>query len=207
MPDTKNIFKKIILIMQDVDPVKKDRKNSMQNYQFRGIDDVYNELHPAFAKHGVFISSKVIERVREERQTKNGGLLIYSILTVEFTFFADDGSSFSSITVGEGMDSGDKSCNKAMSAALKYALMQLLLIPTAEKKDSENDTPKPTAARPPRSSKFPPPKKALSDKNFIVVLARIEKGEKELIEKTEAAFELTKEQKHELNNLKTVKNN
>jgi hypothetical protein len=59
---------------------------------------------------------------------------------MRFQFFADDGSSVSVTTIGEGMDSGDKSSNKAMSAALKYALVQMFCIPTADDKDSENDS-------------------------------------------------------------------
>jgi len=51
-----------------------------------------------------------------------------------------DGSSVESIMIGEAMDSGDKSANKAMSTALKYALMQAFLIPTEELKDSDNNT-------------------------------------------------------------------
>ena len=39
------------------------------------------------------------------------------------------------------MDSADKGMNKAMSIALKYALMQMLLIPTKEEKDPDADTP------------------------------------------------------------------
>ena len=38
------------------------------------------------------------------------------------------------------MDSGDKSSNKAMSAAQKYAFLQVFCIPTEEPKDTENDT-------------------------------------------------------------------
>ena len=37
------------------------------------------------------------------------------------------------------MDSGDKAANKAMSAAHKYALLQVFCIPTEEPKDSENE--------------------------------------------------------------------
>ena len=42
------------------------------------------------------------------------------------------------------MDSGDKSCNKAMSAAQKYAFLQVFCIPTedppSEPKDTEGQT-------------------------------------------------------------------
>jgi hypothetical protein len=39
------------------------------------------------------------------------------------------------------MDSGDKASNKAASAALKYALLQLFMIPTEEEKDTEFQSP------------------------------------------------------------------
>ncbi len=43
-------------------------------------------------------------------------------------------------TYGEAMDSGDKSTNKAMSAAYKYAAMQAFCIPTEGDHDTENQT-------------------------------------------------------------------
>jgi hypothetical protein len=54
-----------------------------------------------------------------------------------------DGSSIEVVTVGEAMDSGDKSCNKAMSTAQKYAIFQVFAIPTEELKDSDDDSPDP----------------------------------------------------------------
>ncbi len=126
--------------MKLVGVVKKDKKNTQQNYNFRGIDDMYNALNEHLSVEGIFITSKVIDTKREERPSKSGGVLLYSILTMEFEFFAEDGSSVKSVTVGEAMDSGDKSMNKAMSTAYKYALMQIFCIPTEEEKDTEYQT-------------------------------------------------------------------
>ena len=53
--------------------------------------------------------------------------------------YAPDGSNVSCVVVGEAMDSGDKSCNKAMSAAFKYAAFQLFCIPTEEMLDPDNE--------------------------------------------------------------------
>jgi hypothetical protein len=136
------IYKKMINILQDADFISKD-KAAEQGYKFRGIDDMYNALHPLFAKHGIFISSEVVNGFREERKTKNGGNLIYSIIDVRFTFWAEDGSNVSSTMRGEAMDMSDKASNKAMSAALKYALIQAFLIPTEEKIDTEYEDHKP----------------------------------------------------------------
>jgi hypothetical protein len=76
---------------------------------------------------------------------------MYSIITMKFTAYAEDGSSVSSTTVGEAMDSGDKSMNKAMSTAYKYALMQIFCIPTVDDKDTENQTHEP---KPKQESKY-----------------------------------------------------
>lgn len=134
------IHEKIIAILADADAIAKDRKNQQQGFNFRGIDDVYNALHPILAKHGVFSTTEVIAERTEERQTKSGGNLIYRILTVKFTFYAADGSHVESVMIGEGMDSGDKASNKAMAIAHKYALLQLLAIPTEDAKDPDAET-------------------------------------------------------------------
>ena len=48
-----------------------------------------------------------------------------------------DGSSISSVTLGESSETGDKGAGKAMSYALKFALLQSFLIPTEEQKDPD----------------------------------------------------------------------
>jgi hypothetical protein len=135
-----NIYQSINAIMRHIPSIAKDKKNVQQGYNFRGIDDMYNALNPHLAEHGVFATSEVLNTEREERQTKNGGTLLYSILTVKFTFYATDGTFVTSTMIGEAMDNGDKASNKAMSTAYKYALMQLFCIPTADVKDTEYET-------------------------------------------------------------------
>lgn len=137
------IYKQIINVMSDCKAIGKNKKNSMQNYKFRGIDDIYNELQSILAKHGVFSVPHIISERSEERTTKNGGLLLYRILGIEYTFYAEDGSFIKCDVIGEGMDSGDKASNKAMSVAHKYALLQVFCIPTEEPKDPENENPEP----------------------------------------------------------------
>ena len=67
--------------------------------------------------------------------SQKGGTLIYSICRIKYTFYAEDGSNVSAVVIGEGMDSGDKATNKAMSIAFKYACFQVFCIPTEEMKD------------------------------------------------------------------------
>jgi hypothetical protein len=130
-------------IMGEVGAIQKWRKNAQQGYAFRGIDDAYAAFQPLFAKYGVFCVPEVTNSIREERTTKGGALLIYTTITVKHTFFCDDGSNITAVTLGEAMDSGDKSSNKSMSAAMKYALLEVFCVPTQEDNDTENHSPEP----------------------------------------------------------------
>jgi len=135
------IYAAISAVMNDVGAVSKNDQNDYDKYKYRGIDAVMNALSPAMVKNKVFVIPQVLESSREERAGKNGGSMIYSIVKVKYTFYTDDGSSVESIVIGEAMDRSDKSTNKAMSAAFKYACFQTFCIPTEEMKDSEEESP------------------------------------------------------------------
>jgi len=135
-----NIHTAICNIMSEIGAIGKDKTNTQQNFKYRGIDDVMNALQPLFIKHKVYVIPEMLEHAREERQTKTGGNLIYSICKMKYTFTADDGSSISAVVIGEGMDSGDKATNKAMAIAMKYACFQVFCIPTEEMKDPDGES-------------------------------------------------------------------
>ncbi len=138
-----NIYESINAIMQEVPAIAKDRTNLQQNFKYRSIEQVMNALQPILAKHKVFVVPQILEQIREERQTQKRSNLIYSILKVKFTFYAEDGTFVEAITTGEGMDSGDKASNKAMAVAMKYALFQTFCIPTEDDPDGESHDIKP----------------------------------------------------------------
>lgn len=119
--------------------IAKGRKNQQQGYQFRGIDDVYAALGDVLAANKLVILPRVVGKEREERATQRGGVIMYTVLTVEFDLVsAVDGSMHTICMVGEAMDSADKSSNKAQSAALKYACLQAFMIPV-EGQDNDAD--------------------------------------------------------------------
>lgn len=146
-----NIYESITQVMNESITIGKDSVNKQQGFKYRGIDAVMNTFYPLFAKHKVFIVPEVLEQTREERTTKNGGNLIYSILKVKYTFYAEDGTNISATVIGEGMDAADKASNKAMAVAMKYAMFQVFCIPTEEFIDPDSETPpetKPTQKEP-----------------------------------------------------------
>ena len=135
------IYGKIADCMRQLGAIGKDSYNQQQKFSYRGVDAVMNALNPVLTANHVFCVPEVLEQHREERQTRNGGNLIYSILKMCYTLYAEDGSSVSATVIGEGMDSADKSSNKAMSVAYKYAMFQIFSIPTEEMADTDADTP------------------------------------------------------------------
>lgn len=137
------IYAAICGVMEDVGAVKKTDENTFDHYKYRGIDAVMNALQPAMIKNHIFVIPQVLEQVREDRVSRKGEPMIYSVTKVLYRFTADDGSYVDSVVIGEAMDRGDKSMNKAMSAAFKYACFQTFCIPTEEMIDSEKDSPEP----------------------------------------------------------------
>ena len=113
-----DIYKTICAVMEDIGAVSKSKRNTQgAGFMYRGIDDVMNALNPAMAKHKLFVVPEILEQIREERTSKAGGGLTYSICKIKYTFYAEDGTNVSATVIGEAMDSGDKSTNKSMSIA------------------------------------------------------------------------------------------
>jgi DNA-directed RNA polymerase subunit RPC12/RpoP len=135
-----NIYESINAIMAECPVIAKAQQNKQQGFMYRGVDVVMNVFQPLLAKYKVFVVPEVLDTMREERQTKNGGNLIYTILKVKYTFYAEDGSCVAATVQGEGMDSADKSGNKAMSVAFKYAMFQVFCIPTEEMRDPDAES-------------------------------------------------------------------
>ena len=155
------IYGAICGVMKQIGAIGKDRQNKTQNFKYRGIDDVMNEVHTAFAENGVFVVPEVLNEARSTAKSKTGGDLYYTRLTTRFTFYAEDGSNVSAVVIGEAMDSGDKASNKALSIGMKYAILQVFCIPTEDDKDPDAQSPQPQ----PGSMK-PEPKKQPAQFDF-----------------------------------------
>jgi hypothetical protein len=137
------VYKAISAVTEELSKIgiSKAKQNTQQNYKFRGIDDVYGALSPIIARQGLCILPRVMERSVTEQESRNGGKLFYTVLKVEFDLVSSkDGSSHTICTIGEAMDSGDKSSNKAMSAAYKYACFQAFCIPTEGDQDADSQS-------------------------------------------------------------------
>jgi hypothetical protein len=139
MTDEKGIliFAMMNAILSDIKAIEKNQKNAAQGFMFRGVDQVYNELHDIFAEHQVFVTEELLSWEYEELVSKSGSRGWHHKTTHRFTFWAVDGSSVSTVVGGEGIDYNDSGINKCGSIAQKYALLRTFLIPTSDDKDPD----------------------------------------------------------------------
>jgi hypothetical protein len=135
-------------IMADLEPIAKDGTNTIQRYNYRSIDAILGALHKVLADNGVFFAPGIQNIQREERPGREGGVLAFVTVTVQYHFYAADGSNVFCSTVGEGMDSGDKATKKAMTSAVKTMLEQVFCIETGEGMDNEIEDPQPALKKP-----------------------------------------------------------
>ena len=153
MPEKTDIYTAMAAILSDVGPIGKDGKNTMQNYNFRGIEQLCAHFHSLLSKHGVFMVPEVLDYTREIVDRYKNGVIVGKMYTtvsrIKYTFYAKDGSSVSAVTLGEGSDFSDKASNKAMSAALKYAFNQCFCVSESQI-DSEDESPEAGVGEPPQ---------------------------------------------------------
>lgn len=144
------IYETLAKINEEIKAIGKTETNQTLKFKFRGIDQVLNELHTLFAKHGVTIESDIddikTETWEQVTEYQNGGSKTtrwnHVHLLVTYYFVDRDGDRTRGHQVpGEAMDNTDKAINKAMSIAMKCMLIQKFSIPTDEKKDPDYDAP------------------------------------------------------------------
>lgn len=119
-----SVYQLMALVMRDVRNVGKNGRNNSQNYSFRGVDDAIGALAQPLRDHGVFMTPEVLDFHTEVRGKMNAVRM-----RVAFHFYGPAGDRVTATTLGEASDVADKASNKAMSAALKYALIHTFMIP------------------------------------------------------------------------------
>lgn len=132
-PEMPYIYAAMNAAMQEIRAVGKDGYNEQQRYNFRGIDGVVDAAGPAFRKHGIIPSPKLLQVDYRDTKTTGGKDTREVVVRVLYTFTALDGSSVEAEVPGESLDQSDKGTAKAMSVAYRIALLQMLAIPTQEK--------------------------------------------------------------------------
>jgi ERF superfamily len=102
-------------------------------FNFRGVDTVVQYFGPITLKHGINVLSSKVEASYGEKATKNGGKMRECSVLVTWTIMGPMGDTLTLQTMGEALDTADKSTTKAQSVALRTLLLTFGLTPTHDK--------------------------------------------------------------------------
>jgi hypothetical protein len=139
-PNRPHVFTAIQQVKQElaVAGIGKNRQNSEQRFNFRGIDDILNALSTLTAQAQLAIFPVVEEREYVESVSSQGKRIQHVRLGVRFNFISlVDGSTFSCKIPSEASDYSDKATIKAISFALKYACITVFCIPVVGNEDGD----------------------------------------------------------------------
>lgn len=120
--------------------VQKEAAKPGLGYSYAGIAALIYHLRPVMVEFGVYMHVAEVTNVhRESFTTKNGGNMNRTTLNARIRFtHGPSGTYIECMASGEGMDNGDKSSNKAMTGAFKYALLETFCIETGDDPDDTN---------------------------------------------------------------------
>ena len=128
---TPNIYQRLHAVMQEVDYIQKEKRQGMR-YSIVSHDAVTAKVRPLMVKHGVvyFPTNFKLDQVGNRTQ-----------LSCDVVFQnIDDRTDFMAVsTAGYGIDDQDKGPGKAISYAVKYALLKALGLETGDDPDIEQD--------------------------------------------------------------------
>lgn len=142
--EKKNLYQRILAIMDDVPYLQKDDSVSTgQGKSYKAITEekVTTAIRAAMINHGVVIVPVEQEYDRTDLTLvdKNGNEKVSRLATVATKYRiinVDDPDDYIvAVSNGEGADTQDKGVGKAMTYAYKYLLLRTFAIPTGEDPD------------------------------------------------------------------------
>jgi len=201
------IVKAILSVMQEVKGIDKTATIGTGQNAYKGVPDneVKKQIGSSMAKYGLAIIPIDIEAKTKldrweveyngQKQQKQS---VFTEVKTKYLLMHDSGQWIELSGYGHGVDSQDKSAGKATTYALKYTLLYAFLVPTGRIDDADvahSD-----------SHKVPltpvtPVKETLSVVAFDKAIKRINAGEKDLVNKMKAAFDLNENQLNVLQDL------
>lgn len=136
MSEEKNIHEAIVAVMKEVGYVQKQKAAELR-YTFAGEAALIAALRPPMVEHGIYMAVIEIKDIQTLQYTTKSGTSMFKVSLVAVIRFthAPSGTFTDVMATGEGADSGDKSFNKALTGAYKYALRETFCIETGDDPD------------------------------------------------------------------------
>jgi hypothetical protein len=128
---TPNILQRLNAVMKKVDYIQKEKKSGM-NYSIVSHDAVTAKVRPFLVEHGVAYWPTSFD-------IKQNGNRTELVCQVVFANIDDKNDYIVVDTAGYGIDAQDKGVGKAISYAVKYALLKALGLETGDDPEFEQD--------------------------------------------------------------------
>lgn len=127
MTTTLNILQRINAAMQEVDYIQKEQKKGM-NYSIVTHDKVTAAVRPVLVKHGIVYYPAALNVAQDGNRTQVQ-------MSVKFCNIDNPDDFIHVESLGYGIDQQDKGPGKAISYAVKYALLKCLGLETGDDPD------------------------------------------------------------------------
>ena len=128
-----NLHKKLVTVAKNVQYIQKKGMNSFQRYSYAKESDILSKFSKEFTDNGIALTTSVIDRQVSQYESKNGDNSFLVSVKIEMNFIDSETGEKETITgYGDGSDKGDKGIYKAITGAVKYALMKSFLVETGD---------------------------------------------------------------------------
>ena len=132
-----NLRQKLAEVRRRIGYVQKRGHNERHNYSYVTAADIAGSVGDILAELGVVVIPK-LEDISYESAVARGEAARMARVVMAYTFAdVDSGEEVIAKVAGQGLDPGDKAPYKAMTGALKYALLQSFLLATGDDPEDE----------------------------------------------------------------------
>jgi ERF superfamily len=141
-PGRLNLRQKLAEVRRRIGYVQKRGHNERFGYSYVTAADIAGAVGDLLSQLGVVVIPSLESISYEPVRTSNGQIERVAHVVMTYTFTdVDSGEAVTVKVPGEGLDAGDKAPYKAMTGALKYALLQSFLLATGDDPEDERTTP------------------------------------------------------------------
>jgi len=132
-----NLRQKFAEVRRRIGYVQKRGHNERFNYSYVTAADIAGAIGDLLAELGVVVIPR-LEDISYESAVGRGEATRMARVVMAYTFYdVDSGEEIVAKVAGQGLDPGDKAPYKAMTGALKYALLQSFLLATGDDPEDE----------------------------------------------------------------------
>jgi hypothetical protein len=132
-----NLRQKLAEVRRRIGYIQKRGHNERFNYSYVTAADIAGSVGDILSELGVIVIPS-LENITYESTAGRGETTRMARVVMAYTFSdVDSGEEITAKVAGQGLDSGDKAPYKAMTGALKYALLQSFLLATGDDPEDE----------------------------------------------------------------------